>query len=322
MILNNNCATIPMMELRRLRLLLELSRRGTVTGVAESLAYSPSSVSVQLRELEHEVGLPLLRHVGRGVELTEAGVRLAAYAERALAAEEAALADVAALGVDLRGSVRLSFVQTPAVVLLPMLLASLAASAPHVQVEVRHLETLPALDELRSRTVDVTVGIEYDQVVVPRDRALERRDLLLEDVPLVMRADDDRAAGADVDLPGLRDAVWAAGHPGTGHAALVETVCNRHGGFAPDIRHRTDDALILGALVASGRAVTFLPALIASSVPGVVARSVRGATMRRTIFVATRASARASPAVAAVTDGLRWAASQAAAGREDVRFVE
>lgn len=309
------------MELRRLRLLLELSRRGTVTGAAGALSYSPSSVSVQLRELEREVGQPLLRHVGRGVELTEAGARLAAYAERALAAEEAALAEVAGLAGGPRGAVRLSVVQTPAFALLPGLLASLAETAPLVEVEVRHLETLPALEGVRSRTIDVAVGIEYDQVVVARDRHLVRHDLLLEDVPLVVRAGDPLAAGSDIDLRGLRDAVWAAGHPGTGHAALVETACNRFGGFAPGIRHRSDDALILGAIVASGRAVTFLPALIASSVPGVVARPVRGTTMRRTIFMATRASASGSPAVAAVLDGLRAAAAAAAAGRRDVRPV-
>ena len=51
------------MELRRLRLLHEFSRRGTVAAVAEALSYSPSSVSVQLAELEREAGTRLLRRV-------------------------------------------------------------------------------------------------------------------------------------------------------------------------------------------------------------------------------------------------------------------
>ncbi len=309
------------MELRRLRLLLELSRRGTVTGVAESLAYSPSSVSVQLRELEREAGVPLLRRAGRGVELTEAGARLAAYAERALAAEEAALAEVASLGDGPRGPVRLSFVQTPAHALLPPLLAGLAVTAPGVEVEVTHLETLPAMEGLRSRAIDVAVGIEYDQVAVPRHRDVERRDLLVEGVRLVMRADDPLAAREVIDLSRLREAVWAAGHPGTGHAALVEAACNRLGGFAPDIRHRSDDALILGALAASGRAVTFLPALAVAAVPGVASRQVAGAAIQRRIFAATRASGSSSPAIAAVVGGLADAARHAAAGRGDVRIA-
>ena len=63
-------ARIRTMELRRLRLLLELSRRGTVAAVADALDYSPSSVSVQLAELEREAGVKLLRRVGRNVALT------------------------------------------------------------------------------------------------------------------------------------------------------------------------------------------------------------------------------------------------------------
>ncbi len=46
------------MELRRLRFLHELARRGTIAAVADALSYSPSSVSVQLAELEREAGTP------------------------------------------------------------------------------------------------------------------------------------------------------------------------------------------------------------------------------------------------------------------------
>ena len=96
------------MELRRLRLLLELSRRGTLAAVADTLAYSPSSISVQLAELEREVGVKLLRRVGRNVQLTPAGWRLAAYAEQALAADEAILTELAGLGGTPRGQVRVT----------------------------------------------------------------------------------------------------------------------------------------------------------------------------------------------------------------------
>ena len=44
------------MDVRRLRLLLELSHRGTITAVADALAYTPSAVSQQLAALEREAG--------------------------------------------------------------------------------------------------------------------------------------------------------------------------------------------------------------------------------------------------------------------------
>ena len=59
-----------MWDVRRLRLLRELSVRGSLAAVADALHQSPSSVSQQLTQLEREVGLPLLVKSGRGVQLT------------------------------------------------------------------------------------------------------------------------------------------------------------------------------------------------------------------------------------------------------------
>jgi DNA-binding transcriptional LysR family regulator len=303
-----------MMELRRLRLLYELSRRGTVAAVAEALSYSPSSVSVQLAELEREAGTALLRRTGRTLQLTAAGWRLAEHAAEALEADEAVLAELAGLGGAPRGRIRLTFVQTPALALLGRALATLATTAPDLRVEVIHSETAPALEALRSRAVDFVVGIEYDPIPVSRHRDVDRHDLIEEDVLLAVPVDDPAASLADVE-----HAVWAAGQPGTGHSAVVEHLCNRLGGYAPDIRHRTDDGLILRALVASGQAVTLLPALIATASPEVAARPI--ADVHRTIFTAARAAAAASPAVTAIRDAIRLAAGEAASGRADVRLL-
>jgi DNA-binding transcriptional LysR family regulator len=311
------------MELRRLRLLHELARRGTVAAVAEALAYSPSSVSVQLAELEREAGVKLLRRAGRNVQLTAAGWRLADHAEQALAADEAIVAELASLGDAPRGRVRMTFVQTPALALLPTVLATLGETAPDLHVEVLQRETAPAIDELRSRAVDVVVGIDYDPVPVPRHRDIDRRDLIREDVLLAVPADDPLARpGGAIALAGVEHAVWAAGHRGTGHSAAVDNLCNRLGGYAPDIRHRTDDALILRALVSSGRAVTLLPALIATATPQVAVRPIVEGALQRNIFTATRVAAADAPAVLAVRSALAAAARAATAERDDVEALE
>lgn len=71
-----------MLDLRRLRLLVELPRRGTIGAVATALSYSPSSVSSQLGVLEREAGVALLESVGRRVRLTAAGELLVTHASR------------------------------------------------------------------------------------------------------------------------------------------------------------------------------------------------------------------------------------------------
>ena len=101
----------------------------------------------------------------------------------------------------------------------------------------------------------------------------------------------------------------------------METLCNGIGGYAPDIRHRTDDALILRALVSSGQVVTLLPALIATATERVAVRPVAGAEVQRTIFTAVRATAAGLPAIVVVRDALRAAAHAAVAGRDDVTVI-
>jgi hypothetical protein len=125
------------------------------------------------------------------------------------------------------------------------------------RVEVAQRETAPALEDLRSRAVDLVVGIEYEPVPVARHRDVDRQDVLREDVLLALNRDHPAIPKrGPVRLAACEHEAWAAGHRGTGLDAVVRNVCNRVGGFEPDVRHRSDDGLVLSALVASGRAVT------------------------------------------------------------------
>lgn len=102
---------------------------------------------------------------------------------------------------------------------------------------------------------------------------------------------------------------------------MVRNVCNRLAGFEPDIRHRSDDALVLSALVASGRAVSLLPALLTTAVPQITTRRLRDERLQRTIFSATRSTTAAAPAVLAVRRALHDTARQVARGRRELEVV-
>ena len=82
------------MDVRRLRMLLELSRLGSMHEVADALGTTTSSVSQGIAALARDVGSPLLEPDGRRVRLTPAGRRLADHAVTILAAVEAARLDL------------------------------------------------------------------------------------------------------------------------------------------------------------------------------------------------------------------------------------
>lgn len=307
------------MELRRLRLLAELDRRGTIAAVAGALSFSPSSVSAQLAELEREAGTALLLRAGRNVQLTPAGRRLAGHAREALAADEAVRAEIGGITDRPAGRIRVAVAQTAALALVPPVLDMLAKQSPDLRIEVVGRETVPALEELRARSLDLVVGIDYEPVPVPVYREVHRADLLEEDVLVAVPARSRLHRDAAVDIRTLENRAWAAGPRGDGHSAAIEYVCARLGGFAPDIRHRTDDALILRALVSSGQAVTLLPALIGTATPQVAVRPLNGTRLTRTIFTAARDSGKDSPAVTTVRDALKEASAAVSRGRDDVR---
>jgi DNA-binding transcriptional LysR family regulator len=103
--------------------------------------------------------------------------------------------------------------------------------------------------------------------------------------------------------------------------AVVEYLCNRVGGFMPDVRHHTDDALILRALVSSGHAVTLLPALIGTATPRVALRQIDGVRLTRSTFTATRGSSCRSAAIQAVRAALAEVAREVTDGRDDARVA-
>src|SRR5438552_833822 len=70
-----------MLDVRRLRVLYEVGRRGSFSGAAESLGYTQPAVSRQIALLERETGTTLLERGPGGARLTDAGELLVRHAE-------------------------------------------------------------------------------------------------------------------------------------------------------------------------------------------------------------------------------------------------
>ena len=299
-----------MLDLRRLRLLHELHRRGTVGAVAEALSYSPSTVSQQLRVLEREAGTELFEPAGRRVRLTDAALVLAAHAEQLLAGVERAEADLAAAAAGaVAGVVRVGSFQTASEHLLLPAMEALGGSHPGVEVRLVESETEPALDALTSHALDLVLADEWSGTPLPPRPGIDREDLFVEPVLLALPADHPAAAaGGPVRLEGLAEASWTTGYAAGGMAALVRRVCAT-AGFEPIVRHQTNELSMLLTLVAGGHAVTLLPEIaFAGGHEGVAVRPLAGVHVDRTVFSAARTGADRRPALAAVRAALREAA--------------
>jgi DNA-binding transcriptional LysR family regulator len=299
-----------MIDARRLRLLLELARRGTITAVADALAYTPSAVSQQLAALEREAGVPLLERAGRRVAFTPAGTVLAGYAESVLATLEEASAALAATRDCVTGPLRIGAFPSAARVILPPALVALGRDHPRLELMVTELDPVDVPDALRSGALDVALTFVYDYVPTAQDPALDTEPLLEEAVYLAT------ADPARTSIEGCHDAPWIAGSPGTLCHSLVLRACEASG-FRPRIRHYADDFGTVLALVAAGQGVSLIPQLGLSDEPSGV--TLTPLTSRRRSSISYRKGTRHHPAIAAFVAAIRQTAGPPAAFDESRR---
>lgn len=245
-----------MLDLHRLRLLRELSHRGTLAAVASALSYSPSAVSQQLAKLESEAGVPLLERVGRRVRLTAQAKVLVAHTEAVLTRLEQAESDLAASAEELVGTVRIAGFQSVAFTFVPAVLTSLAAQHPRLRVDVEVREPEDAIARLLTHDFDLVVDEEFPGAPVAPDDRLDR-ELLLDD-PLLLVV--PTSWGPVPDIAELAERAWVLEPPGTLARAWAETFC-RERGFEPDVRFAFDDLPMRLRMVETGHAAALLPEL-------------------------------------------------------------
>ena len=300
-----------MLELRRLRLLYELHRRGTIAAAADALGYTPSAVSQQIAMLEREAGVTLTERAGRGVRLTDAGLVLAAHAAALLDRAERAEADLAAASGTVAGKRRIAgFRSVLEHIALPAL-TELGRAAPQLRCEVVEAEPEQALPALASGDVDMVLGDEWRHQPLLMPPGVMRADLLRDPVRVVLpvRHPVARRHRDAVPLAELASAHWVAGHARMGWEEMTQRTC-RGAGFDPDIRHRANDASVALALVAQGLAVALLPDLaLRDRRRGLAVRALAGVELHRRIFVATRGSDAARPSARALAATVERAAA-------------
>jgi DNA-binding transcriptional LysR family regulator len=161
---------------RRLELLLELSRLGSMKEVGEAMHVTTSTVSQQIATLAREAGTPLIEPDGRRVRLTPAGRRLAGHAVTILAAIEAARRDLDPAAAP-AGTVRVAaFASAVRQILLPSA-RILADGQPDVRLHILEQEPSEALQLLAADEVDLALTYDYNLAPVRFGRGLRSHPL-------------------------------------------------------------------------------------------------------------------------------------------------
>jgi DNA-binding transcriptional LysR family regulator len=240
------------MDVRRLRLLLELSRLGSMHEVAAELGTTTSSVSQGIAALAREVGTALVEPAGRRVRLTPAGQRLAEHAVTILAAVDAARLDLDPTA-EPAGVLRVAGFATGIRRSLLPAIDDLARTHPRIEVRVHEYEPVEALDLLARDDVDL--ALTYDYNLAPAAWRSDHQVTPLWEIEWGLGVPASRqrlafAAYADKD--------WIVNSRHTADEDVLRTLASM-AGFTPRVLHRIDSLELVDDLIVAGLGVALLP---------------------------------------------------------------
>lgn len=244
---------------RRLQVLRMVAQRGTVTGAAEALSYTPSAVSQQLRALGRELGVDLLVHDGRGVRLSTAAQVLLDRTDELVSRWEQIRAEVARVADTGGGVLRLAGFSTAASALLPGVAARVRGE---LGAEVQIIEADPdeCFELLLAGRADVAVVVALSTLPPTTDSRFEQQHLLEDPLDLLVPEGHRLAGQETVELRELGAERWIMDRPGRPYHELLQTACTG-AGFTPSVAHYAAEWDTGAALVGAGLGIALVPRL-------------------------------------------------------------
>jgi len=205
------------MDLQRLQTFRTVATLMNFNQAAEVLHYSQSTVSAQIKTLENEIGVLLFRRIGKSVRLTEAGAKMLVYADKLLAIEAEAVAEVTGRN-KVSGLLTLRMPQTLATHYLPRILCDYQPRFPGMRLDITSCALHSLEHELRIGTVDL--AFLFADTIGAKN--LECELLRIEPLAIVTHPSHPLAARKSVDFKDLEGQVLLLPKSDCGYRMIFE----------------------------------------------------------------------------------------------------
>jgi DNA-binding transcriptional LysR family regulator len=244
------------MELRTLRVFVEVVRQGGFTQAAKKVFATQSTVSKAIKHLEDEIGVPLLDRIGHRSNLTAAGEIVYQRALRMLAERNDLMTELDELRGLKRGTLRLGLPPVGSSTLFAPLFAAYHKRYPGVEIRlVEHGGE--RLEELL-----LSGEIELAASLLPVSDTMEWQSVRREPLTVLLSTNDELSRGRSVGLPAVKHLPFILFETGFALNRIILDACHRHG-FEPNIVARSSQIDFIVELAAAGLGAAFLPRMIA-----------------------------------------------------------
>jgi LysR family transcriptional regulator, benzoate and cis,cis-muconate-responsive activator of ben and cat genes len=245
------------MELRHLRYFVTVAEELSFSRASARLRISQPAVSRQIKDLEDEVGTPLILRLPTGIRLTSAGETFLAYARDILRRSADSLKAMQVFKGGASEAITVAFLSTALPSFLTRALKDFAQENPEVMVNLLELTPSQQIQALRQGQADIAlIGNACPELAKEFDLKVVMR------IPLAVAVPDDHplASHKILDLPRFRNDEFVGMNETTfpGRNDLIREVCEA-AGFTPRIRWKADSLVSMLALVGSGKGVALVP---------------------------------------------------------------
>jgi len=298
------------MDIRQLRYFEAVARHRHFTRAADELHVAQSALSHQVRALESELGVELLRRTTRTVQPTEAGELVAARARSVLAETVALRAEIDALRGLSRGQVNVGAMLFGGELDIPSLLAQFTAAYPNIEIGLQEGTAQHMNELLTAGRLDLAFALE---ATLPE--GLAHLPLSTEDLAVALTPEHPLAGQDAVHVRDFADERLIAFHRGSSIRHAVDTAFER-AGVVPRIALEANDLSLARSLVARGIGIAILPRSFLERPGAPITIRPLAPPLRLEVVLWWRAQRRLSPAARAFVDfAQRNRPSGAAPGR-------
>ena len=238
-------------SLRQLRAFVEAARLQSFARAAAALHVTQPAISMQIRDLEDAVGLPLFERVGRSVRLTTTGEYFLVYAKRIFATLKEAEDTIARLRGLKGGRVVIGMVST-AEHFLPRLLAQFRSEHPAIETRLQVGNREQLVRALHSNEVDLAVMGR-----APRELAARSEPFAAHPLTVVAPAEHALARQRRIAPEAIGEEPFIVREPGSGTRAAMEEFFEQAALAPPVIMEMTGNETIKQA-VRAGMGLAFL----------------------------------------------------------------
>lgn len=244
------------MEFRNLRTFVEVVRQGGFSHAAKVVFATQSTVSKSVKQLEDELGMPLLDRIGHHSTPTAAGDIVYRRALRMLGERDDLLAELDELRGLKRGMLRLGLPPIGSSTLFAPLFAVFRARYPGVDIRL--------VEHGGDRLQEILLMGEVDlaATLLPVPDSFEWQDIISEPLMVLVAADHELGREQAIDCTRLRDRPCILFETGFALNRVVTEACQRRG-FAPTVVARSTQVDFIVELVAAGLGIAFLPRMLA-----------------------------------------------------------